>query len=265
MSYILDLMKGAVEPHPDRISLERYVQESSFVTQYLSRIVKDKALVVYHVLFHLSWFDTGKGEIIIPWARIGAFIRSEQGNIIDNNTTVKRRLPDLFEYKCIAVNRQRGNANEISVHLPSDIPACRQLIDQEEREARLERTEKDERDYYNDPGRRLVILGREKNACVYCTAPLSEDTFVLDHLVPVAKGGTNRKHNLVAACEVCNRRRGESEPVEFLRENYRQSLLTQEEFLSQKAYIEVLLSDGLANTRLQTDRASRLSPLQRGG
>ena len=28
---------------PDRISLERYVQESSFVTRYLSRVVKDKA------------------------------------------------------------------------------------------------------------------------------------------------------------------------------------------------------------------------------
>ena len=246
MSYIIDLMKGTIKPLPDRISLERYVQESSFVTRYLSRVVKDKALVVYQVLFHLSWFETGKGEIIVPWARVGSFIRSEQGNIIDNNTTVKRRLPDLFEYKCIAVNRQRGNANEISIHLPSDIPVCRQLIDQEEREARVERQEKDERDYYNNPDRRLVVLSRDRQACVYCTAPLSEDTFVLDHLVPVAKGGTNRKHNLVAACEACNRRRSESDPVQFLRENYRQQLLTQDEYLRQKNYIEALLAEGAA-------------------
>lgn len=244
VSYIIDLMKATIEPLPDRISLERYVQESNFVTRYLSRVVKDKALVVYHVLFHLSWFETGKGEIVVPWARVGSFIRSKQGNIIDNNTTVKRRLSDLFEYKCIAVNRQRGNANEISVHLPSDIPACRQLIDQEEREARVEPREQDERDYYNDPGRRLVVLSRDRQACVYCTTALSEESFVLDHLVPIAKGGTNRKHNLVAACEVCNRRRGESDPVQFLRENYRQQLLTQEEFLRQKEYIETLLADG---------------------
>jgi hypothetical protein len=144
VSYIIDLMKRTIEPLPDRISLERYVQESSFVTRYLSRVVKDKALVVYHVLFHLSWFETGKGQIVIPWARVGSFIRSEQGNIIDSHTTVKRRLPDLFEHKCISVNRQRGNANEISVHLPSDIPACRRLIDDEEREARVERQEEDE-------------------------------------------------------------------------------------------------------------------------
>lgn len=241
--YILDVMNGTIEPHPDRISLERYLRESSYITRYLSRVVKDKALVVYHVLFHLSWFETGMGEIIVPWARVGSFIRSEQGNIIDNLTTVKRRLPDLFEHKCIAVNRQRGAANEISVHLPSDIPACRKLIDQEEQEALDPPQLKDERDYYNDPERRLAILARDGNACVYCTAALSEDTFVLDHLIPVAKGGANRKHNLAAACETCNLRRGESEPISFLRENYRQQLLTQEEFLRQKSYVESLLAE----------------------
>ena len=241
MAYIIDLMRGTVEPRPDRISLDRYVLESSYITRYLSRVVKDKALVVYHVLFQLSWFETGKGEVIIPWAGVGKFIRSEQGNIIDNNTTVKRRLSDLFERKCIVVNRQRGGANEISVHLPSDIPACRQIIEQEHT-APVEIEEKDERDYYNDPGRRLVVLDRDRRACVYCTAALSEDTFVLDHLLPVARGGSNRKNNLVAACELCNRRRGESEPVQFLRENYRQQLLSQEEFLRQKDYIEALLA-----------------------
>lgn len=243
MAYITDILEGAIAPHPECISLERYVQESAFATRYLSRVVKDKALVVYQVLFYLSWFETGKGEIIVPWARVGSFIRSEQGNIIDNHTTVKRRLPDLFEHKCIAVNRQRGNANEISVHLPSDIPACRELMDQEEREVRVESVTKDERDYYTDTGRRLAVLTRDRHACVYCTAALTEENFVLDHLMPVAKGGTNRKHNLVAACDVCNRRRSDSDPVQFLRENYRQQLISQEEFLRQKDYVEALLAE----------------------
>lgn len=244
MSYIVDLMKGAAEPHPDGISLERFVLESSYITRYLSRVVKDKAIVVYHVLFHLSWFESGKGEIIVPWARVGAFIRTQQSNLIDHQSTVKRRLADLFEYKCIAVNRQRRGANVISVHLPSDIPACRDLIEREEKEALVTEPEKDERDYYSDPGRRLTILGRDRHECVYCTAPLSEETFVLDHVLPVAKGGTNRKHNLVTACESCNGRRSEREPGEFLRENYRQQLLSQAEFLRQKEYIEKLLANG---------------------
>jgi 5-methylcytosine-specific restriction endonuclease McrA len=250
MSYILDLMKGTVDPHPDRISLERYVQESSYITRFVSRVVKDKALVVYHVLFHLSWFETGKGEIIVPWPRVGSFIVNERGNVMDghNTTSLKARLPDLFKHKCIAINRPRSGANEISVHLPSDIPTCRQLIQQDERNALIEIEQKDERDYYNDPQRRLMILARDSNGCVYCTAALSEDSFFLDHLVPVAKGGTNRKHNLVAACEICNRRRSDSEPIQFLRENYRQQLLTQDEFLRQKDYIERLLGEGAAKS-----------------
>jgi hypothetical protein len=231
-------MNKTIELRPDHISLERYVMESSFVTKYLSRIVKDKALVVYQVLFHLAWFETGKGVIIIPWARVGSYIRSEQRNIIDNNTTVKRRLSDLFEHKCISVNRQRGGANEISVSLPSDIASCRQLID---KEIRIEPAKVDQQDYFNNLERRLVILSRDHQMCVYCTAALSEENFVLDHLMPVARGGTNKKHNLVVACEVCNRRRGEIDPVPFLRENYRQQLLTQDEFLRQKEYIEALL------------------------
>ena len=244
MSYINDLVKGVIEPLPDRISLERYIQESGFTTRYLSQVVKDKALVVYHVLFYLSWFETGKGEIIVPWAHIGSFIRSEQGNIIDHSSTIKRRLPDLITNKCIDINKQRGGANEISVHLPSDIPACREIIDREKLEVQRELPLKDDRDYYSDPERRLAVLTRDRHACVYCTAPLSEKNFVLDHLVPVARGGTNRKHNLVAACDVCNRRRSDTDSVHFLRENYRQQLISQEEFLRQKDYIEALLDEG---------------------
>jgi 5-methylcytosine-specific restriction endonuclease McrA len=243
LPYITDLLNGTIKPTADQISLERYVQESSFITRYLSRVVKDKALVVYQVLFYLSWFETGNGEIVVPWAHVGSFIRSEQGNIIDDSTTVKRRLSDLFTHKCISVNRQRGNANEISVHLPSDIPACRELINLEEHETQVLSQEKDERDYYTDQIRRLMVLSRDHYACVYCTAPLSEDNFVLDHLLPVSKGGTNRKHNLVAACDDCNRRRGDLDSVQFLRENYRQQLLSQEEFLRQRQYIETLLEE----------------------
>jgi len=241
-------MKGAIEPHPDRISLERYVHESSYITRYLSKVVKAGSLSMYHVLFHLSWFETGKGDIVVPWPRVGSFLMSDRGNMMDghNTTSLKARLPDLVEHKCIAVNRPRSGANEISVHLPSDIPDCRRLIEQEEREALLKTDQKDERDYNNDPQRRLTILARDSNACVYCTAALSEDNFVLDHLIPVAKGGTNRKHNLVAACDTCNRRRSDSDPIAFLRENYRQQLLTQDEFFRRKDYLEKLLAE--ANT-----------------
>lgn len=244
--YIIDLMNGTVEQKPNRITLDRYVLENSYITKYLSRVVKDQALVVYHVLFHLSWFETGKGSLVIPWARLGAFIMSTQGNIIDNNTTVKRRLPDLLQKECISVVRQRGGANEISVNLPSDIPACRALMDQEEAEPEITLVE-DERDYYSDPERRLEILNRDNRRCSYCTIDVSEEDFVLDHLVPIIKGGTNRKTNLVTSCTSCNQRKQDIDPVEFLLQNYRAKLIDQQEFLRLKEVIEAQLIDNNRN------------------
>jgi len=240
VSYILDLINGTIEPKPDRITLDRYVLENSYITKYLSRVVKDKALVVYHVLFHLSWFEKGKGSLVVPWARLGSFIVSDQGNIITDGTTVRRRLPDLIQKECISVVQQRGGANEISVHLPSDIPACRILIDQEEAEHEAA-LEKDERDYYNAPERRLEILTRDNRRCTYCTIDVSEDDFVLDHLVPVIKGGTNKKTNLVTSCAACNQRKKDGDPVEFLLQNYRNKLIDQQEYLRLKERIEAQL------------------------
>lgn len=240
MSYILDVMNGKIEPRADRISLEKYVIEQSYITKYLSRVVKDKALAVYNVLFLLTYFETGKSEIVTPWAKVGAFIRSEQGNIIDNNTTVKRRLTDLLQNNCITVNRQRSGANEIFVHLPSEISACKELIEREE-SASLNTDMPDEADYYIDPERRLMVLERDKRKCAYCLVDVAEDTFVLDHIIPASKGGTNRKFNLVTSCEGCNQRKQDEDAIQFLLLNYRNQLINQNEYLKQKEYIEKLL------------------------
>ena len=234
-------MSGAVAPRHDRISVENYVVENSFITKYLGRVVKDKALAVYHVLFYLTWFESGKGQIIVPWIEVGSFIRSEQGNIIGDASSIKRRLTDLLQHKCISVDRRRSGANEITVNLPSQIPACKILIDAEQ--DILSQEEPDNRDYYIDSERRLEILGRDQRKCAYCLLDVSEDTFVLDHLVPVSKGGTNKKFNLVTSCPACNGRKEDEDSIQFLLKNYRGQLLQQNEFLAQKLYLEALLNE----------------------
>ena len=240
MAYINDLLNGTLQPQPGQISLERYVIETSYITKHLSRVIKDKALAVYHVLFYFSYYETGNGQITIPWAKVGSYIRSEQGNIIDNTTTVKRRLSDLFKYKCITVTRQRSSANVIAVHLPSNIPACLRLIEEEETKP-VRYSEDDSLDYYTDSGRRLQIFHRDDGRCVYCLIEIAENSFVIDHLIPMSNGGTNIKNNLVSSCGPCNQRKADANAVEFLLCNYRSSLITQEEFLRQKIYIEGLL------------------------
>lgn len=47
---------------------------------------------------------------------------------------------------------------------------------------------------------RLVILQRDGYECYYC----GQDANTVDHLIPVAKGGSDDRENLVAACKRCN-------------------------------------------------------------
>lgn len=51
--------------------------------------------------------------------------------------------------------------------------------------------------------------------CVYCASRLEYDLATLDHVIPVARGGTSAPGNLVAACVDCNRLKGNLLPHEF--------------------------------------------------
>lgn len=51
--------------------------------------------------------------------------------------------------------------------------------------------------------------------CVYCAIRLDYDIATLDHVIPVARGGTHIPGNLVAACVACNRLKGDTLPHEF--------------------------------------------------
>lgn len=57
-------------------------------------------------------------------------------------------------------------------------------------------------------GTRTAILRRDKGLCRYCGTP--QGPHEIDHVLPVAKGGTNDRENLVTACRPCNIKKGTS-------------------------------------------------------
>ena len=62
---------------------------------------------------------------------------------------------------------------------------------------------------------REYLLEKFNRTCVYCGAknvPLQ-----VEHVIPKAKGGSNRISNLTLACEVCNRKKGAQPIEEFLK------------------------------------------------
>jgi 5-methylcytosine-specific restriction endonuclease McrA len=56
--------------------------------------------------------------------------------------------------------------------------------------------------------RRTEIIQRDGSTCYLCNKSLAISEVELDHLIPVAQGGTSEAVNLAVACRWCNRSRG---------------------------------------------------------
>lgn len=52
------------------------------------------------------------------------------------------------------------------------------------------------------------ILKRDNYRCAYCGRPLNEDTWSVDHVIPVVLGGSDLDENLISACRRCNTKKG---------------------------------------------------------
>ena len=57
-------------------------------------------------------------------------------------------------------------------------------------------------------GLRFKIFHRDAFTCQYCGRQPPDVVLELDHIRPVAEGGTNDELNLVSSCEACNRGKG---------------------------------------------------------
>lgn len=64
------------------------------------------------------------------------------------------------------------------------------------------------------PLSRRTILARDHYTCQYCGAQPGKSRLTVDHVVPRSRGGATKWENVVAACEACNRRKGDHTPEE---------------------------------------------------
>lgn len=51
---------------------------------------------------------------------------------------------------------------------------------------------------------RIKIYNKNKGRCAICGKFIPYDSFTIDHIIPLAKGGTNEMDNLQVACNACN-------------------------------------------------------------
>ncbi|NRA44358.1 MAG: HNH endonuclease [Oligoflexales bacterium] len=55
-----------------------------------------------------------------------------------------------------------------------------------------------------------------KTSCHYCTKALEKSDVTMDHVLPVSRGGTSTKGNVVPSCKDCNNKKKNLTPVEWL-------------------------------------------------
>lgn len=81
----------------------------------------------------------------------------------------------------------------------------------------LSRFQQQKLDAAFDRADREAALKAQGGRCKYCLIPLTLKTATRDHVVPRSKGGSNLRHNTVAACESCNKAKGNKDAKLFLR------------------------------------------------
>lgn len=62
----------------------------------------------------------------------------------------------------------------------------------------------------------------EPGVCYYCGREVGRENLTMDHIVPLSRGGTSTKGNIVACCKECNNRKKYLLPLEW--EEYLNSL-----------------------------------------
>jgi hypothetical protein len=63
-----------------------------------------------------------------------------------------------------------------------------------------------------------AILEAQNFCCSYCSADLRKVKKHIDHIMPLARGGSNDKSNLQYTCNSCNCKKRDKDPIAFARE-----------------------------------------------
>ena len=72
---------------------------------------------------------------------------------------------------------------------------------------------------------RYEVLRRDSHTCRYCGATAPDVKLHVDHVMPVALGGSNDPSNLVAACADCNAGKASTRPDDDIADDVRRDAL----------------------------------------
>ena len=89
---------------------------------------------------------------------------------------------------------------------------------------------------------RFDVFKRDGFLCVYCGAPPTTVTLEIDHVIPVADGGSNSIDNLVTACWSCNSGKG-ARPLSAIPQSLKEKNALMKERAKQVASYSALVAE----------------------
>ena len=145
-----------------------------------------------------------------------AFGIGEKGKPMAEGTCYEK-LRSLQAKGCIQIIASERDGTRLRLLLPAEIPG---LVPISSPIPAL-----DEADFFAVPANRLAILRRESSRCFYCLRVLDGSNYVIEHVASRPKGDSSYQ-NVVAACRGCNNRKGSTAAEDFLRDLYRDGVLS---------------------------------------
>jgi predicted DNA-binding transcriptional regulator len=135
--------------------------------------------------------------------------------------------------------------HEVEVFLPEEILAAPHEEAVPPCVARPRGATLEEMNFLKVSSRREAIHARERGLCFYCRRRFVTRGRVLDHVVPLARGGSSSYRNLVSCCVECNSQKGETGAEDFLRTLYRLRRLTSAELDARLRALQALAAGKL--------------------
>lgn len=110
--------------------------------------------------------------------------------------------------------RQRGTRDTIQPDAAMPGDASYYLLEEQHVDPARLRQERDKARALRKTPWWAAIL--QKGECYYCGQRVPADQLTMDHVVPLARGGSSTRGNIVAACATCNRNKKLVTPAEAL-------------------------------------------------
>jgi len=178
----------------------------------------------------------GKGNVLVSIsnaAKSNAFGLGNRGGTMSRYAT-RKKVYSLEQKGFIEVVDSTHSGLRIKPILPWDNPNIKKKIESKEIETPLE-----ELDFYSDPVLRRSILKRENNCCFYSFRKITDENFVVDHVVSRPQGDNTYK-NLVATTKSIHDKKGNMSAEDFVRALYRDGLLSEDELKDRLQALEQL-------------------------